>query len=89
MLSVTAKNLLVKLGENVEELDNGLSIDSRVSNRRKIVSGVIELAGKDVVDMEVGNIVYFPLYAADEISIAGETKYILTSEDVKIVEKIK
>ena len=82
---VTNNMLLVEpLGET-EELSNGLSVESRNTSRRKIVRG--EVANTSNEDIRVGDIVWFPLYAGDEVSIKGKDYYLINAADVKIIER--
>lgn len=87
MLSVTGKNILVTLTSNEEELENGLSIESKITNRRKIVSGTVDIIGSDCKYTKKNDTVYFPMYAADEFTYKGTLKYILSEEDVKVIEE--
>ena len=83
-LKVCNNNLLVKVSAEIEKLRNGLNVDARNSSRRKIVSGEVVLTSSKTINE--GDIVYFPLYAGDDISIDGIDYYIIHSDDVKIIK---
>ena len=82
MYETINNNLLVKVDSNTEELMNGLKVESSVASRRKIVKGIVESKGENE-----GDLVYFPLYAADEISLEGENYFVVSKEDVKVLIK--
>lgn len=85
-LKVINKSLLVKATAETEKLRNGLNVDARNSSRRKIVKGKVILSSSK--DVQEGDVVYFPLYSGDDISIKGEDYYIIHTDDVKLIERI-
>lgn len=83
-LKVLHDNALVHVKDETEDLGNGLNIDAKNSSRRKIVKGKVILANHT---LKVGDTVYFPLYAGDEISYKGSNYLVINIADVKLVEE--
>lgn len=85
-LQTINNSLLIDVVAETEELGNGLNVEARNSSRRKIIKGtVIKTCSDTIVE---GDVVYFPLYSGDEISLLGKTYYLINLDDVKIIERI-
>ena len=77
-------SILIEPSSKTEKLGNGLNIDARDNSRRKIINGKVAISCSEL--LKEGDIVYFPFYAADEISIQGKDYYLLNVEDIKLIE---
>lgn len=75
-------NILAEKSSETEEMANGLIINAEQSSRRKIVSGKIVVPAGDLME---GQIIMFPLYAADPVNIRGEEYWIINYMDIKVV----
>lgn len=82
---VINNNVLVDVQDEVQELSNGINVESKSASRRKIVHGsVIESSMEQI---SKGDVVYFPLYSSDEISVDGISYYIVNGLDIKFIKR--
>lgn len=84
MKKVLNKNVIVQL-KNTVELKNGINL-KETRGKRDVVTGVVYLAGESS-GLEPKDIVWFPLYASNEITIDGLPLAVLSMDDIIMVEK--
>lgn len=78
--------IVVKLQEESETLKNGIKIqDTR--GKRDIVCGTCLLV-EEKYKVPANALVWFPIYAASQIKLNGQTYLILPFEDVMLIEKV-
>lgn len=80
-------NIIVKPLEQKELLDNGISIDTTIASRMQIVTGEVIKVSKDVPEIKQGDIVWYPLYGAKEITYKGNRMFVINHNDIIISEK--
>ena len=83
-----AKNgyVVIRLMNSEETLGNGIKIqDTR--GKRDIVCGTCMLA-EDKHKIPAHALVWFPVYAASPIKLAGENFLIVSYEDIMLIEKV-
>jgi co-chaperonin GroES (HSP10) len=84
MKQVLNNNVIVQLKNSVE-LKNGINL-KETRGKRDVVIGVIYLAS-DTTGLNQGDLVWFPLYASNEITIDGLPLAVLNVSDIIMVEK--
>lgn len=84
-LKVINNSILVDSSSDTEELGNGLSIDAKGNSRRKIIKGIVVKTCSP--DVNEGDVVYFPIYSGDEISILGKDYYLINKDDIKLIHR--
>ena len=83
MKKVLNQNVIVQLRNSVE-LKNGINL-KETRGKRDVVTAVVYLAD-DKTGLSKGDIVWFPLYASNEITIDGITLAVLNVADIIVVE---
>jgi co-chaperonin GroES (HSP10) len=83
MKQVLNNNIIVQLKNSVE-LKNGINL-KETRGKRDVVIGVIYLADKST-GLNQGDLVWFPLYASNEITIDGLPLAVLNINDIIMVE---
>ena len=87
-ITPVGRKILVKKSSNSEKFANGLTVKRTVTSRRDIHSGNVVALGTSLFDSEVvhiGDLVFFPAYAAQSIAVDGEDYLVLQLDDIDIV----
>lgn len=84
MKQLLNKNVIVQL-KNTVELKNGINL-KETRGKRDVVTGVIYLADEST-GLKPGEVIWFPLYASNEITIDGLPLAVLNVNDIIMVEK--
>lgn len=84
MKKILNQNVIVQLRQSVE-LKNGINL-KETRGKRDIVSGAVYLAD-EVLKLKPGSIVWFPLYASNEITIDGNVFAVLNISDIIMVQE--
>lgn len=79
MKELLNKHIIIDLKQTTS-LGNGLSL-KETRGKRDIVSGIVTLADPSV-GLAVGDHIWFPLYAANEIVIDGKQYLVVNIQDV-------
>ena len=83
-MRVLGNYTVVELASQTTVLDNGLAINNETQSRKDIVTGtVIKTNNPDLKD---GELIYFPLYAANMVTFQGKTLYVVDNRDVLLVD---
>lgn len=85
---MTNKFWLIELQEENKVLTNGLTV-KETRGKRDIVSGKVIIGdwhGTNQFPAADGYTVYFPLYAANPITIEGKTLFVVHQDDIIMVE---
>lgn len=80
MIKVAEHKILVQQLDTQTELGNGLSITNETQSRKDIIKGKV-IDARDL-NTFIGDVVYFPLYAALPISYKGINYLIIDVDDV-------
>lgn len=81
-MKVINKNVIVRLKETTE-LKNGINF-KETRGKRDVVTGVV-YACDESTGIKAGDTIHFPLYASNEITIAGLPLAVLNFEDIIVV----
>lgn len=86
MNAITMLNgfIAVTLDDSKKTLGNGLTI-TETRGRRDVVTGLISMS--EDPQLPCGSRVWFPLYAATIVLIAGEPYHIVKSDDLIMVSR--
>jgi co-chaperonin GroES (HSP10) len=84
MKQVLNNNVIVQI-KNTVALNNGINL-KETRGKRDIITGVIYLVD-ETTGLVVGDIVWFPLYASNEIVVDGIQLAVLNIEDIVMVDK--
>ncbi len=83
-MRVLGNYTVVELASQTTVLDNGLAINNETQSRKDIVTGtVIKTNNPDLKD---GELIYFPLYAANMVTFKGKAYYVVDNRDVLLVD---
>lgn len=87
------KKILIKGTSNKEKLSNGLEIGRTVTSRRDIHSGTVMALGTGLDQknpvVNVGDLVFFPSYAAQSIAVDGQDYLVIMVNDIDLVASDK
>ena len=79
---------LVKLKEENKLLANGITVKETRGKRDivcgEVIRGSVQLTGNTVA--HEGNLIWFPLYSANQFVYDGETLLIVHADDIMMVE---
>jgi len=84
MKQVLNNNVIVQIKSTVE-LKNGINL-KETRGKRDVVIGVIYLAD-EFTGLNQGDLVWFPLYASNEITIDGLPLAVINLSDIIMVEE--
>lgn len=85
---MTNKFWLVRLEDELKQLSNGLTV-KETRGKRDIVTGkVISGDYSSEFPCADGYIIWFPLYAANPITVDGESLLVVHQDDIIMVEDI-
>lgn len=88
-VEMTNKFWLVKLRDDTTVLGNGLAV-KETRGKRDIVNGtVIHGDYSKAFPCGQGDIVWFPLYAANPITIHGNSLLVVHQDDIIMVEEVE
>ena len=82
-MRVVNNNVLVKLVGQTTKLGNGLSVNTENQNRKDIVTGTVYLSNNNE---NLGAKVWFPLYAASLITLPEGEFYIVSWDDIVLID---
>lgn len=82
-MKVLNQNIVVQLKNSVE-LKNGINL-KETRGKRDVVVGIIYQAD-EALQLKPGSLVWFPLYATNEITIEGKIYAVLKHDDVIMVD---
>lgn len=82
-MKVLNQNIIVQLKNSVE-LKNGINL-KETRGKRDVVVGVVYQADESL-NIKTGSLIWFPLYATNEITVEGKIFAVLKSEDVIMVD---
>ena len=77
---------IVELKEEHTVHSNGLTV-KETRGKRDIVTGVIKNLPDGTYGIRTGDLIYFPLYAGNPITIDGKTYLSIHEDDIIMVEK--
>lgn len=83
MKQVLNGNVIVQLKNSVE-LKNGINL-KETRGKRDVVTATVYLADPKL-ELKKGTIVWFPLYASNEITVEGVQLAVLNANDIIMVE---
>jgi len=83
MKQVLNGNVIVQLKNSVE-LKNGINL-KETRGKRDVVTATVYLADPKL-ELKKGTIVWFPLYASNEITVEGIQLAVLNANDIIMVE---
>ncbi len=84
MKKILNQNVIVQLKQSVE-LKNGINL-KETRGKRDIVTGVVYLADESL-NLKQGMLVWFPLYASNEITLEGSVYAVLNISDIIMVQE--
>ena len=84
MKKILNQNVVVQLKQSVE-LKNGINL-KETRGKRDIVTAVVYLADESL-KLKPGTLVWFPLYASNEITLEGNIYAVLNISDIIMVQE--
>jgi co-chaperonin GroES (HSP10) len=83
MKKVLNNNVIVQLKNSVE-LKNGINL-KETRGKRDVVTAIV-MHADEALGIKKGSIIWFPLYASNEITVDGTPLAVLNSADIIMVE---
>ncbi len=77
--------LILSYSEEVEKTAGGIYIPD--SAKEKPQQGKVEAVGKEVKEIKAGDVVLFPKFSGDKITVDGEEQLVIKEEDILAIVK--